>query len=107
LLVYNFKVLQIKKELPADSRILVGSSDEFQGLEASIVLISLVRCTDAPPAKPTGSLGFLAMPERINSIVTRAQHQVIIVGSADHFDEGYCRFWDGLLDMATVKHYRD
>jgi hypothetical protein len=52
-------------------------TDNYQGEEADVVLISLVRCNDA------GSIGFLKEPERVNVLLSRARHGMIIVSGED------------------------
>lgn len=56
--------------------------DEFQGSEADIVIVSLVRNNGLAPWK---SLGFLKEPNRMNVLLSRARHKLIIVGSWDFF----------------------
>ncbi|MBX3500033.1 MAG: AAA family ATPase [Alphaproteobacteria bacterium] len=56
--------------------------DEFQGSEADIVVVSLVRNN---PLVARKSLGFLREPNRMNVLLSRARHKLIIVGSWDFF----------------------
>jgi superfamily I DNA and/or RNA helicase len=85
--------------------VTIGSVDEFQGMESSIVIISLVRSTN-PEAEHASTLGFLSVPERINSMITRARHMVIIVGSQDHFTAGESNFWDILIRKAATRRFQ-
>eukprot|EP00955_Chlamydomonas_euryale_P117406 366472-Chlamydomonas_euryale.AAC.1 len=48
------------------------------GEEADIVIASLVR------SNPNGSVGFLKEPERINVLLSRARHGLILIGNATH-----------------------
>lgn len=57
--------------------------DEFQGSEADVVIVSLVRNNALVPWK---SLGFLKESSRMNVLLSRARHKLIIVGSWDFFD---------------------
>jgi hypothetical protein len=57
--------------------------DQFQGSEADIVIVSLVRNNALVPWK---SIGFLKEPNRMNVLLSRARHKLIIVGSWDFFD---------------------
>lgn len=50
--------------------------DKFQGQEADIVFLSLVR---------TDRVGFLDNPNRLNVGVTRAKYQLVIIGNYDFF----------------------
>ena len=56
--------------------------DDFQGSEADVVIVSLVRNNAEPPSK---SLGFLRVPNRMNVLLSRAKHKLIIVGSWKFF----------------------
>lgn len=56
--------------------------DSFQGNEADIVLVSLVRNNPLPPAQ---GFGFMKSPSRINVLFSRAQRLLILVGSWDFF----------------------
>lgn len=56
--------------------------DEFQGSEADVVLVSLVRNNGLVPWK---SLGFLREANRMNVLLSRARHKLVIVGSWDFF----------------------
>ncbi|MCV0429599.1 MAG: AAA family ATPase, partial [Roseibium sp.] len=63
--------------------------DEFQGSEADVVIVSLVRNNGLPPTK---SLGFLKEANRMNVLLSRAKHKLIIVGSWDFFDSRCDKF---------------
>ncbi|WP_028055555.1 AAA domain-containing protein [Sinorhizobium medicae] len=56
--------------------------DEFQGSEADIVIVSLVRNNALVPWK---SVGFLKEKNRMNVLLSRAKHKLIVVGSWDFF----------------------
>ena len=56
--------------------------DEFQGSEADIVIVSLVRNNGLAPWK---SVGFLKESNRMNVLLSRAKHKLIIVGSWEFF----------------------
>lgn len=56
----------------------VYTSDSFQGSEADVVLASLVR-NNAMVGKP--ALGFLSNPQRLNVLLSRARHKLIIATS--------------------------
>ncbi|WP_262299007.1 AAA domain-containing protein [Microvirga sesbaniae] len=61
---------------------LGATVDEFQGSEADIVIVSLVRNNALVPWK---SVGFLKEANRMNVLLSRARHKLIIVGSWDFF----------------------
>lgn len=56
--------------------------DEFQGSEADIVVVSLVRNNALVPWK---SVGFLREPNRMNVLLSRARHKLVIIGSWEFF----------------------
>ena len=55
--------------------------DNFQGEEADVVIISLVR------SNCNGQVGFLKEPERVNVLLSRARHGMIVVGNTNTFRE--------------------
>ncbi|EPS35125.1 hypothetical protein H072_11452 [Dactylellina haptotyla CBS 200.50] len=57
-------------------RIRIATVDNFQGEEASVVIISLVRSNDK------NNCGFLKTPNRINVLLSRAKHGMYIIGNA-------------------------
>lgn len=59
--------------------------DSFQGAEADVVIVSLVRNNTMPP---DAALGFLSDPSRLNVLFSRAKCLLVLVGSLDFFT--YC-----------------
>ncbi|KAL3665452.1 hypothetical protein V7S43_009487 [Phytophthora oleae] len=73
----NFMALgATKKEL--SSAIRAATIDNFQGEEATIILASLVRSSSNVYGR--GTIGFLKTPNRINVLLSRAKHGLILVG---------------------------
>jgi len=58
----------------------VGTVDSFQGSEADVVVLSLVRNNEHADKR---GLGFLADPRRMNVLMSRAKWRLVIVGSLD------------------------
>ncbi|NPV89965.1 MAG: AAA family ATPase [Firmicutes bacterium] len=58
--------------------------DSFQGNEADIIIVSLVRNNLGQSQRP---LGFLDEPERMNVLLSRAQRLLVLVGSWDFFKQ--------------------
>ena len=67
----------------------IATVDNFQGEEAKVVVISLVR------SNPQNNCGFLRTPNRINVLLSRAKHGMYIIGNANA-----CRsipMWDDVI----------
>jgi len=60
----------------------VYSIDKYQGKEADLVFISMVKSGNVP-------LGFMDSPNRLNVALTRAKYQRVIVGNKRYFE--FCR----------------
>jgi superfamily I DNA and/or RNA helicase len=60
-----------------------GTVDSFQGDEADVVVVSLVR--NNHHSTPTKALGFLQDNRRTNVLLSRAKWMMIIVGSLDFY----------------------
>jgi len=61
----------------------VGTVDSFQGSEVDIVIVSLVRNN---LRVGTGALGFLRERRRLNVMLSRAKHKLVVVGSLTFLD---------------------
>ena len=59
--------------------------DSFQGNEADVVIISLVR--NNHHAGVRSALGFLSDPRRLNVLLSRARWRMVLVGSLDFLQE--------------------
>ncbi|KAG5949969.1 hypothetical protein E4U53_005601 [Claviceps sorghi] len=59
--------------------IRVATVDNFQGEEAEVVVISLVR------SNPKSKCGFLSTSNRINVLLSRAKHGMYIIGNANTY----------------------
>lgn len=78
-------------ENPTPIELVVSSTDKYQGQEADIVLISLVK---------TGSHGFLDSWNRMNVAITRAKRKRIIFGKYANFQ----RAEDSMLSDLAKSH---
>ena len=63
----------------------VHTVDSFQGSEADIVLVSLVRNNDHSDLR--NALGFLSDPRRMNVLLSRARWQLVLIGSTAFLKE--------------------
>ncbi len=60
----------------ADLNLSINTVDAFQGQERDIIIISLTRSND------DGEIGFLSNIKRMNVAMTRARHQLVIIGDS-------------------------
>jgi hypothetical protein len=60
--------------------IRLATVDNFQGEEANIILVSLVRSSITQGGDVRGTIGFLKTPNRINVLMSRAKHGLYLVG---------------------------
>lgn len=76
----------------------VNTVDSFQGQEADVVILSLVRSNDE------GTVGFLSDYRRLNVAVTRARKHVLIIGNAQTIcnDEILASLYEYSLDAGKV-----
>ncbi len=61
-----------------DIRIKVCTVDRFQGQEADIVFLSMVRTANR-------GVGFMDSPNRLNVAITRPRYQLVVIGDHEHF----------------------
>ncbi|KAF9203482.1 hypothetical protein BGZ49_006382 [Haplosporangium sp. Z 27] len=93
------------KRIGLNSHLTLRTIDNYQGEEAKIVIISLVRSNAKSNGSLTGStsIGFLKSPNRTNVLLSRAQHGMYILGNASLM-EGNSRngLWPQVLqDLRT------
>lgn len=83
--------------------IKVGSVEEFQGQERTVIIISTVRSTKAEYIEMDidYKLGFLKNPKRFNVAVTRAKALLIIIGNPFMLSKD--EHWNQLLEMCVEK----
>lgn len=75
--------LILQSNLPDEfkARVKVGTVDSYQGKENAIVIVSLVR------SNPDSAMGHVRIRNRINVALSRAKERLIIVGSAQMFED--------------------
>ncbi|XP_030827959.1 putative helicase MOV-10 isoform X2 [Strongylocentrotus purpuratus] len=85
------------------SNIKVGSVEEFQGQERTVIIISTVRSTKAEYIEMDidFKLGFLKNPKRFNVAVTRAKALLIIVGNPFMLSKD--EHWNPMLEFCIQK----
>ncbi|KAL4862437.1 P-loop containing nucleoside triphosphate hydrolase protein [Aspergillus spectabilis] len=65
--------------IPVGENLRIATVDSFQGEEAKVVIISLVRSNSSK------EVGFLKNPNRINVLLSRAQHGMYLIGNSDTY----------------------
>lgn len=83
------KPVTVKKTLLKSIRL--ATVDNFQGEEAKVVVISLVRSNAA------NKCGFLSTSNRINVLLSRAQHGMYLIGNANTYR--HVPMWAKVLDI--------
>ncbi|KAI1756232.1 hypothetical protein F4782DRAFT_550119 [Xylaria castorea] len=73
----------------------LATVDNFQGEEADVVVISLVR------SNPDGRCGFLKTSNRINVLLSRAKHGMYIFGNAATYSR--VQIWSDVIGMLKSK----
>lgn len=61
--------------------VILKTVDNFQGEEATIVIVSLVRNTSSDSH---GAIGFLKSPNRTNVLLSRAKHGLFMLGMSKY-----------------------
>ncbi|PNP41378.1 hypothetical protein TGAMA5MH_06703 [Trichoderma gamsii] len=84
---------------PAKSTLLksvrMATVDNFQGEEAKIIIISLVRSNQQKKC------GFLSTSNRINVLLSRAKHGMYIIGNSDTYHN--VPMWEEVINMLSAK----
>ncbi|KAF2018601.1 NFX1-type zinc finger-containing protein 1, partial [Aaosphaeria arxii CBS 175.79] len=73
----------------------VATVDNFQGEEAKIIIVSLVRSNTAR------KVGFLKTTNRINVLLSRAQHGLYLIGNTDTYSN--VPMWKTVIEMLQSK----
>ncbi len=84
------------------SDVLVGSTEEFQGQEREVMILSTVRSSlVGRGGEGGGGLGFLTNAKRFNVAVTRAKSMLIVIGDPHLLKRN--RNWKELISYALEK----
>ncbi|KAK3823144.1 MAG: P-loop containing nucleoside triphosphate hydrolase protein, partial [Benniella sp.] len=85
---------------PLDDRLTVRTIDNFQGEEAKVVIISLVRNAKKSDgsAAPSGTIGFLKSSNRTNVLLSRAKHGMFLIGNASLMEKEGNGIWPEVID---------
>jgi hypothetical protein len=85
---YQGKPLEKKK---LSEMLRIATVDNFQGEEAKIIIVSLVRSNDRQ------KVGFLKTTNRINVLLSRAKHGMYLIGNAETYTS--VDMWRKVIDM--------
>ncbi|KAK2593467.1 hypothetical protein QQS21_008840 [Conoideocrella luteorostrata] len=69
----------------------VATVDNFQGEEAKVVIVSLVRSNEAR------KVGFLRTTNRINVLLSRAQHGMYLIGNTETYTN--VKMWQTVIEL--------
>ncbi|CAG8650222.1 4167_t:CDS:2, partial [Paraglomus brasilianum] len=86
-------------------QVTLRTIDNFQGEEATIVIISLVR--NVNQANGSGSIGFLKSENRTNVLLSRAKHGMFLLGNAnllaERAQQDKTTMWPTVIDILREK----
>ncbi|KAI0353983.1 hypothetical protein OH77DRAFT_1426841 [Trametes cingulata] len=88
------------EEVLVAKHVRLGTVDIFQGQEAKIVIVSLVR-NSGQFDTGSASIGFLKSPNRINVALSRAKHGLYVLGNASNLRKNPT--WSAILDEMEAR----
>lgn len=83
------------REAARTESIRLTTLENFRGEEAKVVIISLVRCNSQ------NACGSMAIPNRINTLMSRARHGCYILGDSDTYKR--VPEWDHIINMLQAE----
>ena len=83
-----------------DFKRFVHTVSAFQGREAGIVIVSLVRDRNRGES-PVRRLGFAIRPELVDVMLSRARRLLVIVGRYEHFASSGVNFWETICETVS------
>lgn len=99
LTAYSGQVKLLRQELRARnlSAVYVTSVDNYQGQEADIICLSLVR------SNPRGTIGFLSTSNRICVALSRAREGLYVMGNASQLEASQNATWRFVLSQLKTQ----
>ncbi|KAF9106327.1 hypothetical protein BGX27_009208 [Mortierella sp. AM989] len=87
------------KKVGLQNHLTLRTIDNYQGEEAKIVIITLVRSNAKENGALTASssIGFLKSPNRTNVLLSRAQHGMYIIGNSGLMENAKNGLWPGII----------
>ncbi|KAG0025767.1 hypothetical protein BGZ81_006855 [Podila clonocystis] len=86
------------KNVSLQKQLTLRTIDNYQGEEAKIIIISLVRNNVANDSNASGRIGFLKSPNRTNVLLSRAQHGMFIIGNAVLMENEKNGIWPSVIE---------
>ncbi|KAG0302743.1 hypothetical protein BGZ98_007268 [Dissophora globulifera] len=88
------------KKVGLQSQLTLRTIDNYQGEEAKIVIISLVRsnANENGTTFGSGTIGFLKSSNRTNVLLSRAQHGMYLIGNATLMENAKNGLWPNIVD---------
>lgn len=99
---YRDQVMAISAAVPEASA-AVWTVDSFQGRQADMVILSLVRDTPRSETIPSKNIGHLVDTTRVNVALSRARDLLVIVGRFDHYANCGIPKWETVT--AAIKQF--
>ncbi|KAF8943029.1 hypothetical protein BGZ47_005904, partial [Haplosporangium gracile] len=87
------------KNVSLQNHLTLRTIDNYQGEEAKVIIISLVRSdVRTKDANSSGSIGFLKSSNRTNVLLSRAQHGMYLIGKASLMNQSKHGIWPKVMD---------
>ncbi|KLO14620.1 P-loop containing nucleoside triphosphate hydrolase protein [Schizopora paradoxa] len=87
--------------VPINKRVRIRTVDNYQGEEADVVILSLVRNSGGAQVgldgRGSANIGFFKSENRTNVAVSRAKHGLFILGNANDFSSR-SKMWSTIID---------
>ena len=81
---YRRQCQKIRGKLGESSEVMVGTTEEFQGQERKVIILTTVRSNpDYLQQDQVAKIGFLKNRKRFNVAITRAQALLIVIGNPE------------------------
>jgi superfamily I DNA and/or RNA helicase len=93
---YRNQVEVLRKKM-SEHHAQIFTVDGYQGREADIVVASLVRDRIRTDSGPIGNVGHLAVPNRINVMLSRARELLVLVGRIDLYENHAGPAWSSVV----------
>jgi superfamily I DNA and/or RNA helicase len=90
----------LESETRTAKSVRISSIDNFQGEESDLVVVSLVR------SNKEGDIGFMAEKQRVNVLLSRARHGMILIGNAETLvrKTSGCDTWAPILSILEARN---